>query len=203
MVWPPTEGRVFGLAVIMVDGCNPVWEGGSVSSFLPQRGQGSQSIYCLFLGTLSLGGESGRGNVNGLVWLMGRTFGVLEVLWRRLPEDPHPNLPPAGGRDFVGWAFPPAGGLCGVGLPPRWRTLWGGPSPPLGDFVGWAFPPLGDFVGWAFLGGGLCGVGLPRWGTLWGGPSSAWKGRVAVVFYRRGRRDRGVWGVEQSLRPAA
>ena len=159
MVWPPTEGRVFGLAVIMVDGCNPVWEGGSVSSFLPQRGQGSQSIYCLFLGTLSLGGESGRGNVNGLVWLMGRTFGVLEVLWRRLPEDPRPNLPPAGGRDFVGWAFPPAVGLCGVGL--------------------------------------------PRWGTLWGGPSSAWKGRVAVVFYRRGRRDRGVWGVGQSLRPAA
>ena len=102
---PPTEGRVFGLAVIMVDGCNPVWEGGSVSSFLPQRAQRSQSIYCLFLGTLFLGGESGRGNVDGLVWLMGRTFGVLEVLWRRLPEDPHPNLPPAGGRDFVGWAF--------------------------------------------------------------------------------------------------
>ena len=55
-------------------------------------------------------------------------------------------------EDFVGWAFPPAGGLCGVGLPPRWGTLWGGPSPPPGDFVGWAFPPLGDFVGWAFLG---------------------------------------------------
>ena len=75
---------------------------------------------------LSLGAELERGNGEGLVWLRGRTFGVLEVSWRRLPEDPHPNLPPAGGRDFVGWAF---------------------------------------------LGG---------------------KGRVSVVFYRRGDRDRGV-----------
>ena len=33
MVWPPTEGRVFGLTMIMVERCHPEWEGGSVSCF--------------------------------------------------------------------------------------------------------------------------------------------------------------------------
>ena len=81
MVWAPTEGRGFGLTVIMLEGCNPGWQGAGVSSFLRWGAQGAQSIFCLFLSTLSLGGELGRVDGDGWGWLMGWTLGVVDVLW--------------------------------------------------------------------------------------------------------------------------
>ena len=93
MVWPLTEGRIFGLTVIMVEGCYPVWEGAGVSSFFA----GGQSV-----------SERRPWGDDGWVWLMGRTFGVLDVSWRGLPGAPILTFPQPGGRDF-GIAVPSAG----------------------------------------------------------------------------------------------
>ena len=109
MVWPLTEGRIFGLTVIMVEGCYPVWEGAGVSSFFA----GGQSV-----------SERRPWGDDGWVWLMGRTFGVLDVSWRGLPGAPILTFPQPGGRDF-GIAVPSAGeGTLALLSPQQGKGLW-------------------------------------------------------------------------------
>ena len=109
LVWPLTEGRIFGLTVIMVEGCYPVWEGAGVSSFFA----GGQSV-----------SERRPWGDDGWVWLMGRTFGVLDVSWRGLPGAPILTFPQPGGRDF-GIAVPSAGeGTLALLSPQQGKGLW-------------------------------------------------------------------------------
>ena len=51
-----------------------------------------------------------------------RTLGVVDVSWRRLPGAPHPNLPPAGGRDFS-WLNGQGAEVYEVSIPDSSRRL--------------------------------------------------------------------------------
>ena len=141
--WP--FGIGLGLTVIMVEGCYPVWEGASVSSFLPWGAfdsavllGGGERRACPFglaypeapILTFPRRGEGIFGLLHSFFWRGPIPFALSGVERSRrvgvglisgpstpfrmrgwwggeglpiedgLPGGPHPNLPPAGGRDF-------------------------------------------------------------------------------------------------------
>ena len=101
LAWvPPVR---LGLTTIMVERCNPIWEGASVSSFCLGLARSFDSV------SLCSGWAGGAASL---------------PIGDGLPGGPHPNPPPAGGGDF--WFGPPPGGDGIFGLPQSFF----GPSTP-------------------------------------------------------------------------